>query len=258
MKLGVCVKITPDTDTRIKIVGDGIDPTGIKWVVGPYDTLAVEEAIATAEKHGGEVISYTVGDESNVAVLRASVLALGAARSVVVDDPALRGTDALGVARALAGAVRKDDLRALFCGKVAIDDDNVQVPAMVSELLGWPLVSRVTAFATDGSSFTATRALDGGVEEVVTGSLPAVFTAERGLNTPRYAKLPAIMAAKKKPADLVKLGDLGLTAQDVAPAVTVSAWGPPAERTRGRVLQGDPDVVVAELVRLLRDEAKVL
>jgi electron transfer flavoprotein beta subunit len=258
MRLGVCVKITPDTDTRIRIQGDGIDPAGIKWVVGPYDLLAVEEAIATAEARQGEAISYTVGDESTVAVLRASVLALGAARSVVVDDPALRGTDSLGVARALAAAIRKDDLGALFCGKVAIDDDNVQVPAMVSELLGWPLVSRVTAFRTDGATFTATRALDGGVEEVVSGALPAVFTAERGLNTPRYAKLPAIMAAKKKPADIVTLGSLGLSAADVAPAVTTSQWALPPARAAGRVLTGEPDVVVAELVRALRDDAKVL
>ncbi len=258
MKLGVCVKITPDTDTRIKVQGDGIDPAGVKWVVGPYDAFAVEEAIATTEKVGGEVVSYTVGDETNVAVLRGAVLALGVARAVVVDDPALRSTDALGVARALAAAIQRDSLDGLFCGKVAVDDDNVQVPGMVSELLGWPLVSRVTAFSTEGTTFTATRSLDGGVEEVVTGPLPAVFTAERGLNTPRYAKLPAIMAAKKKPCDLVKLADLGLTAQSVAAAVTLTNWALPPERIKGRMIAGDADTAVRELVRLLREEAKVL
>lgn len=258
MRIGVCVKITPDTDTRIKIQGDGIDPTGVKWVVSPYDALAVEEAIVTQEKHGGDVVSYTVGDKSTVAVLRGSVLALGAARSVVVSDPAALKTDALGVARILAAAIRKDGVDVLFCGKVAIDADQSQVPAMVAELLGCPVVSRVTTFSAEGGRFTATRNLDGGVQEVVSGPTPVVITAERGLNTPRYAKLPAIMAAKKKPVDTPSLADLGLSADAIAPAVSLTNWSLPPARPKGRILGGDVDTAVAELVRLLREEAKVL
>lgn len=260
MKIGVCVKITPDTDARIKPTGDGnaIDPTGIKWVVSPYDMFAVEEAIATKEKHGGEVISFTVGDDQAPATLRAGVLALGAERAVLVDDPAARNTDPLGVARILAKAIEKEGAQLVFTGKVAIDDDNAQVPAMVAELLGWAQVSRVVEFSLDGDTFTATRALDGGVREVVRGKLPALITAERGLNTPRYAKLPAIMKAKRKPVDSLDLAALGLSADDVAPAVQVSAYAAPPERPKGRILEGDIDTQVKELVRLLREEAKVI
>jgi len=260
LKIGVCVKITPDTDARIKPTADGagVDRTGIKWVVSPYDMFAIEEAIATKEKHGGEVISFTVGDDQAPAQLRASCLALGAERSVLVDDPAARATDALGIARVLAAAVKKEGVELLFAGKVAIDDDNVQVPSMVAELLGWAQVSRVVEFSVDGDTFTATRSMDGGVREVVRGKLPAVITAERGLNTPRYAKLPDIMKAKKKPIDTVDLASLGLSADDLAPAVTVSGYAAPPERPKGRILEGDLDTQVKELVRLLREEAKVI
>lgn len=260
MKIGVCAKITPDTDARIKPTGDGaaIDPAGIKWVVSPYDMFALEEALQTKEKHGGEVVSFTVGDDSAVSQLRATALALGAAKSVLIDDAAARNTDPLGVARMLAKAIEKEGVQLVFTGKVAIDDDNVQVPAMVAELLGWAQVSRVVEFSLDGETFTATRSMDGGVKEVVSGKLPVVITAERGLNTPRYAKLPDIFKAKKKPVDTLDLAALGLSADDVAPAATVSGLAAPAERPKGRLIEGDVDTQVKELVRLLREEAKVI
>ena len=129
---------------------------------------------------------------------------------------------------------------------------------MLAELLGWPHVSFVSELSLDGTTFTATRDVGSGIQEVVTGSLPAVFTAERGLNNPRYAKLPAIMKAKKKPVDVKALGDLGLSADDVAPAVTTTAFSLPPERPAGRKLEGDVDSMVSQLVDLLRNEAKVL
>lgn len=260
MKIGICAKVTPDTDVRIKILGDGsgIDPAGIKWVISPYDMYAVEEAIQTKEKHGGEVVSFTVGPESTATQLRGSCLALGADRAVIITDGALDGACPLGVAKALAAAARRDEVELLFCGKVAIDDDNVQVPAMVAELLGWAQVSRVVEFSLDGTTFTATRSLDGGVREVVTGSLPVVISADRGLNTPRYAKLPAIMKAKRKPIDKLDLAALDLSADAVAAKVSVTNHGLPPARPQGRMLEGDVPTVVAELVRLLREEAKVI
>lgn len=260
MKIGICAKVTPDTDARLTPSADGssFEASG-KTVVGPYDLFAVEEAISTMETHGGEVVSFTVGAAADVtAQLRGSILALGAERAVVVDDAALNGADSLGVAKALAAAIRNESIELVFCGKQAIDDDNVQVPAMVAELLGWAQVSRVVEFSIEGTTFTATRALDGGIRQVVTGELPAVITAERGLNTPRYAKLPAIMKAKKKPIDTVDLASLGLTADDVASHVQQSAFASPPERPKGRILEGDVDAVVSELVGLLRSEAKVI
>jgi electron transfer flavoprotein beta subunit len=260
LKVGICAKVTADTDARLKPSADGkaYEVTG-KLVVGPYDMFAVEAAIQTKEKHQAEVVSFTVGGGDEVlAQLRGTVLALGAGKVVLVDDPALKGTDSLGIAKALAAAIKKEGCELVFCGKQAIDDDNVQVPAMVAELLGWAQVSRVIEFGLEGTSFTATRSMDGGVREVVTGSLPVVITAERGLNTPRYAKLPAILAAKSKPVETLKLDALGLSAADVAPKVTVSTYAAPPARTKGRMITGDADTMVKELVRLLRDEAKVL
>lgn len=260
MKVGICAKVTPDTDARLKASADGrsFEASG-KIVVGPYDLFAVEAAIQAKEKNGADVVSFTVGSGDEVlAQIRGTVLALGASKAVMIDDPALKETDSLGIARVLAAAIRKENCELVFCGKQAIDDDNVQVPAMVAELLGWAQVSRVVEFKLEGTSFTATRSMDGGVREVVTGSLPVVITAERGLNTPRYAKLPAILAAKSKPVDKPNLAALGLSAADVAPKATTSAYGAPPDRPKGRMIQGDVDTMVSELVRLLRDEAKVL
>ncbi|HHO53423.1 MAG TPA: electron transfer flavoprotein subunit beta/FixA family protein [Deltaproteobacteria bacterium] len=260
MKIGICAKVTADTDARLSPSADGgsFEFSG-KSVVGPYDMFAVEEAVQTKEKHGGDTVVFTVGAESDVlSQLRGSVLALGVDKAVIVEDPALANADALGVARALAKAIEAEGVDLVFCGKQAIDDDNVQVPAMIAGLLGWAQVSRVTAFAVDGTSFTATRAMDGGIKQVVSGNLPVLITAERGLNTPRYAKLPAIMKAKKKPTERRDLAALGLSAEAVAPKVSTSAYGSPPERPSGKIIEGDTDTVVAELVRLLREEAKVL
>lgn len=260
MKIGVCIKSTPDTDARIKVKGDGsgIDPAGIKFIISPYDSYALEQGVQTKEKLGGEVVLYTVGDADVQKNLRDG-LALGADKAVHVNDPAAVASDALGVARSLAAALKADGAELVLTGKQAIDDDNVQVPAMIAEILGWPHVSMVTEFETDGTSFTATRNVGGGVEEVVKGALPAVITADRGLNNPRYAKLPEIMKAKRKPLETRDLAALGLSAADVASRVSLSAFGPPPERPKGRIIEGDSvQAKVSELVRLLRDEAKVL
>lgn len=261
MKIGICAKVTPDTDTRIKVQGDGIDPAGVKWVVSPYDLFGVEEAIRTQEALGDsveEVIGYSVGPDSILTQLRQSCLALGADRAVIVSGDSAESTDSLGVAKCLSKAIERDGVSLVFCGKVAVDDDNTQVPAMIAALLDWELLSRVCAFETDGSTFTATRNLDGGVQEVVTGALPVVITADRGLNTPRYAKLPAIMKAKRKPVDQLSPADLGLGDEDLTTQVRATAWALPEERPSGRVLEGELSTQVKELVRLLREESKVI
>ena len=260
MKVGVCVKVTPDTDARIKISGDasGIEQDGIKFIVSPYDAFAVEEGVQIKEANGGEVVLFSVGNSTWQTQLRQSGLAVGGDKAVIIQDAALDNTDSLGVARALAAAIKADECEIVFCGKQAIDDDNVQVPAMLAELLGWPCVSLVNDFQVDGTNFTATRAIGGGTEEVVTGTLPVVITAERGLNKPRYAKLPQIMKAKRKPIAEKDLAALGLSADDVAPAVEYKHYQTPPARPSGRILEGDAATTVKELVRLLREEAKVI
>jgi len=259
LNIGVCAKVTPDTDTRIKISGDGsgIDTAGVKWIISPYDNFAVGQAVVTKEKIGGTIHLLSVGDKGAVKSLRTG-LALGADELVLINDPIALASDALGVARCLAAAAKGAEVELLLCGKQAGDDDNSQVPAMIAEILGWPQVSMVTQFDTDGSTFTATRDIGGGVEEVVSGPLPVVITCDKGLVAPRYPKLPAIMKAKRKPMHKKSVADLGLTADDVAPAVTVANYGLPADRPAGRKLEGDVPTMVKELVHLLRDEAKVI
>ena len=260
MNIGVCVKVVPDTDTRIKIAGggSGIEQGGIKWIVSPYDAFAVEEGVKTKEAGSGEVVLFSAGPKDWQTQLRAGGLAVGGDRAVIVDDEALNDTDGLGIAKVLAKAVQEEGIEVLFTGKQAIDGDSVQVPAMVAELLGWPHVSFISELTIDGTSFTATRNVGSGVQEVVSGSLPAVFTCERGLNSPRYAKLPAIMKAKRKPVAVKTLGDLGLSNDDVAPAVSTTNYALPPGRPAGRKLDGDVDSMVSQLVDLLRNEAKVL
>lgn len=259
MKVGVCIKSTPDTDTRIKIQGsgEGIDPAGIKWIISPYDTFALEEGAKTREKLGGECVLFSVGGADASKNLRDG-LAVGADRAVLVDDPALKGADSLGIAKALAAAIKAEGIEIVFTGRQAIDLDNVQVPAMLAELLDWPHVSMVSEFSIEGDAFSAVRNVGGGAREKVSGKLPVVITADRGLNTPRFPKLPDIAKARTKKLDTKNLAALGLSAGDVAPAVTVSQYGYPPERAKGRQIQGDPATVVKELVRLLREEAKVI
>jgi len=260
VKIGVCIKSTPDTETRITVrsAGDGIDPTGIKYIISPYDVFGLEEGVQIKEKLGGEVVLYTVGDANAQKNLRDG-LALGADRAVHIDDPAIVASDPLATARALAAAIKAEGMEIVFCGIKAADDDNVQVPAMLAECLGWPQVTFVKDFQIDGTTFTATRNVGGGVEEVVKGNLPAVISADRGLNEPRYAKLPEIMKAKRKPLATKNAAALGLSADDIAPAVELFNYAPPPARPKGRILDGDTvEAKVSELVRLLRDEAKVL
>lgn len=258
MKVGVCVKTTPDTDTRIKITpsADGIDPAGIKWIISPYDSFALEQGAQTREKLGGECVVFSVG-AADTSKLR-DALAIGGDRAVLIDDPALRTTDSLGVARVLAAAIKAEGIEIVFTGRQGIDHDNVQVPAMLAELLDWPHVSMVSAFSIEGDCFLAVRSVGSGARERVTGKLPVLISADRGLNAPRMATLPNIMKAKTKRFDVKNLGGLGLSAEAVAPAVKLSNYGPPPARSKGRMIAGDPKTQAKELVRLLREEAKVI
>lgn len=255
MKIGVCAKVTVDADARIKVnpQGTGIALDGVKLGISDYDEYAVEESIRIKEAHGGEIVSFTVGATSDDKLLRGGVLALGVDRSVLItESPA----DPLGVATLLAASVRKEEVEVVLTGKSTIDEQNFQVGTMLAELLGWAHVTQVTALTFEGNAFTATRNMDAGVQQVVTGTLPAVISCEDGLNTVRYAKLPAIMKAKKKPMDKVTAADLGADAGDAR--LSQANMAPPAARPAGRIIEGDAATAARELIRLLRDEAKVL
>ena len=264
MKVGVLLKQVPASDTIIKINPDktGVLTADVKWEINPYDEFALEAAIQLkdAGKATGVVV-ITVGGADAEARVR-DALARGATEAIRVDDPALAGSDALGKARALAAAAKSAGVELIFAGKQAIDTDSAAVPGMVAELLGWPQVSVVTGLSVDDGKITAERKAGGGFIEVVSTSVPAVITCDKGLNTPRFANLKGIMAAKKIAIAAKSVADLGLSAGQVGAAgalVEESGLELPPPRPSGKIIQGaTPEAKVKELVRLLRDEAKVI
>ncbi len=261
MKIGVLLKQVPDTETRIKINGDasGIDGGDIKWIVNPYDEYAIEQALQVGAATGGEVVILSLGSAKTLDAAR-TALAMGAARAVILDDDGFAGSDSLGVAAALAKVAQEEGLELLFAGKQAIDDDAVQVPQIVATKLGWPCATAISTYAQDGDSVVVKRVVGGGVTEVIKVALPAVFTCDKGLNTPRYASLPGIMKAKSKPVKRYSPADLGLEDEVGADnaKVVLSGFQLPPGRAPGRILQGELADQVKELVGLLRTEAKVL
>ena len=246
----VCIKQVPDTETRVKLAADGrtLDPTGLTLILNPYDEFAVEQALRVREQLGaGEVVAVSLGGTAVQTTLR-NALAMGADRAIHLRcDTA--APDALAVAKALAAAIGPLDAGIVWLGKQAVDDDAAQVGPMLATLLGRPCVSVVAKFELAGTTAKVEREIEGGREQLEV-PLPAVFTAEKGLNEPRYASLKGIMAAKKKVLEerVVELG---------APHLERIALELPPPRAAGRVV-GEGVAAVPELVRALREEAKVL
>lgn len=250
MKIAVCVKRVPDTETRIKIAADGrsIDESGVKFILNPYDEYAVEEALRRKEAAGsGEVVVVALGADPAQETIR-SALAMGADRGVLLKTDQ-RSLDPLPVARALAAELKDSGYDLILFGKLAIDDYSHATGTMVAEILGLPCVGAVVHLELVEGKGKAEREVEGGVE-VVEFALPAVLTADKGLNEPRYPALKGIMAAKKKPLEVkpVTLEAGGLEALDLAL---------PPERKPGRILGEGADAVLA-LIQALRTEAKVL
>lgn len=262
MNLVVCVKQVPDTATRVRIGRDGrsLDPDGVTLVVNPYDEYALEEALRIRERSGeGDVAVVTMGSQEASRALR-SCLAMGADRGIHLQDAAFQGSDSLGTARALAAAIARKPFDLILLGKQGVGTDNSQTGPMLAELLDIPHVNVVAKLEIEGKSLKAYRQIEGALE-VVEASLPAVVTAQKGLNEPRYAGLKGIMAAKKKPVEVLGLKDLGLSADEVGEKGALVRWTKlelPTSRTSGNILQGEPEETVVELVRLLREEAKVI
>ncbi len=248
MKIAVCVSHVPDTATRIKIAADqkSIDPTGISFVLNPYDEFAVEEALKTKEKFGGEVIVLSVGGDQVKETIRKS-LAMGVDEGIhLKSDAAL---DSFAVAQALADEIKILGSELVFMGKQSVDYDNGIVGQLTAELLGYNSISVCVTFNLEGNTVTAEREIEGG-KEIVETSLPCVITAQKGLNEPRYASLKGIMAAKKKVIqEKPVISNPGL--------VENLQLKSPAAKNPGRIL-GTDSSAVAELVKLLHEEAKVI
>jgi electron transfer flavoprotein beta subunit len=243
----VCIKRVPDTEARIKVDGAGIDAGGIKHVISPYDEFAIETALRLKEAQGGgEVAVVSVGGASSAEQLR-SALAMGADRAVLLKgEPTI---DGLATAKALAAEIGAAQPDLVLLGMKAVDDDQQQVGPMLAELLDLPCVTVVADVEIGEGGVVAHREIEGGVE-VVEAPLPAVLTITKGKFEPRYPSLKGIMAAKKKPLE-------EKDAQLAESRLRIRAMSPPPDRPPGRIV-GEGVEAVPELVRLLREEARVL
>jgi electron transfer flavoprotein beta subunit len=255
MNVHVLLKQTFDTEERIVLRDGRISEEGAKYVINPYDEYAVEEAIRIKEQHGGHVTVVSVGPERTAEALR-TALAMGADEAVLIADDRIGG-DEFAVSKVLAAYLVKQPCDLILGGCFSIDSGGGQVAVRVAERLGIPHVSAITKLTMRGGSAVAIRDAEGDAETVET-SLPALFTAQQGLNEPRYPSLPGILKAKKKPLLQLNLDDLGLPAADIAPRTERVSISLPPARQAGRLIQGAPAEQAAELVRLLRVEAKII
>lgn len=257
MRIFVCLKQVPDTETRIQIKADksGIEENGVKWVMNPYDEYAVEEALKIRDaKGGGTVTAVSVGPKVRVSEALRTAMAMGADDAIVIDST--EQLDTYTTAKALAEAIKKEGACDLvLTGKLAIDDNAASVPQILAEMLSVPHVTVVSKL-TQGGAMTAEREIEGGAREIFEVTGPAVVAANKGLNTPRYASLPGIMKAKKKPLKELTLADVGV--QTSALKTRLKDFSLPPEKPAVKMLTGDAGTQAKELVRLLLEEAKVL
>jgi len=258
MKIFVCVKQVPDTETKIKIRpdGGGIDPAGIKWVLNPYDEFAVEEAIKLRDANPGAQINVvTVGPKERAVESLRTALAMGADEAMVVHSP--EALDAYSTAKALSAVIKQEGgAQVVFTGKLSIDNNQSSVSQMVAEFLSIPHATVVSKFQFNKESVLVERDIEGGAKEKIQLSVPCLVAANKGLNMPRYASLPGIMKAKKKTIKEFDLASLGVSDSDRK--VSYAQFSLPPEKPAVKILQGDASTQASELVKLLRDEAKAL
>lgn len=249
MKILVPVKRVPDPATTIRVMpdGSGIATDNVKWVINPFDEIAIEEALRIKEKQGGgEVVLISIGQTTWQEQLRTG-LAMGADRAILVktDTP----LDPLAIARVIAKVAENEKPELVIIGKQAIDDDSNQAGQMIAEMLGWPQATFASKIELSGEKCSVVREVDGGLETIAF-PLPAVITTDLRLNEPRYASLPGIMKARKKPLNEIAVDSLGV---DLTSKLKIKTLAAPAKRQSGRKLGS-----VQELVAALHTEAKVI
>lgn len=260
MKIAVCVKQVPDSETRINLAAPAaqLDQSGFTRVLNPYDAYAVEEAVRIKERlgEGCEVTAITIGGDKAMEAIKKDCLAVGCDKSIRITDEALQGADPLVIAKVLAAVIKRGEFDLILAGKQSIDDDASQVGVMLAELLGCGHAAIVTKLELGEADFTATREIEGGAE-IVKGGLPAVITCQKGLNEPRLPSLPNIMKAGMKPQETLSCADLGI--EIPGGHVEIKTYTPPASRATCKIIDSeDPVAAAKELARLLREEAKVI
>ena len=249
MKILVPVKRVVDYNVKVRVKADGtgVETAGVKMSMNPFDEIAIEEAVRLKEKGvATEIVAISVGVAACSETIR-TARAMGADRGILVETDV--AVEPIAVAKLLKAIAEKEQPQLIILGKQAIDDDMSATGQMLAALLGWPQGTFASKVTVEDGGITVTREVDGGLETVAL-SLPAVVTTDLRLNEPRYASLPNIMKARKKPIDTVKPADLGV---DPTPRLTVLKVTEPAKRQAGQKVAS-----VAELVQKLRTEAKVI
>jgi len=248
MNILVCISQVPDTTTKVAVGTDGktIEKAGVKFILNPYDEFSIEEGLRLREQFGGSVTALTVGGDSAKEILR-TALAMGVDKAIFVKDE--NREDSFSVAVNIAEIAKSMQPDVIVLGRQSIDYDSFAMASMVGELVDMPSVSVVSNWKIEGNTVVAERDIEGG-KEVVETTLPCVISAQKGLNDPRYPKLPDIMKAKSKPIE-ERIG-----VSNTSRIQTISMELPQSKRV-GKIL-GDTDADISELVRLLHEEAKVI
>ena len=256
MKIAVLVKRVPDTASVFTIREDGksVDLSGLNFVMSPYDEHAVEQGIRLRDEAGGEVIIVCAGPPECKETIR-SGLAMGADSGIHITG--VEEMTACGLAETLAAALKRLSPDIVFAGKQAVDSDGSQVPESVAELMGVQHASCITKFAFQTGKAIVEREVEGGSYRLAV-ELPALFTAQKSLNTPRYPTLPNIMKAKRKSIEELAVTDLALEAAVTAPGLAVERMSLPRQSRRCTVLEGEVTGQVHALVHALHEDEKVL
>ncbi len=271
MKILVIVRQTPDTEAKIQANsdGNGIKTDDIKWILNPFDEYAVEEAVQIKEKTGAEVVILTVGADRSVDALR-QALAMGGDSGVHIKDESFADMDPYALGKVIGSKIKAlGDIDLIFAGKKWIDEESSQVPIQVAEEIGIPQATLASKVEVDDASKTVkvTSVIEGG-EEVRELKFPALITVEQGINEPRYASLPGIMKAKKKPCeevgpDGINGDEIGISGEALGAAgsrISVNSIEIPTISRSLKVLDGRAEAVQAsaDLAKLLREEAKII
>lgn len=256
MKIFVCIKHVPDTAATIKLAGETkFEDSECKFVVNPYDEYGLEEAVTLVERSGGEVVLVTVGKSGAETTLR-SAMAMGAHRAIHVKIEG-QFLDSSLTCKALKAAIERDGAGdMIFTGKGSVDTEGSQTQYRLAAAMGLPVVNEVSRLTVKGNMAVAEREIGGGEREVLEITLPAVIGATKGLNEPRYPKFPDIMKAKKKPINVIPISDLGIDESSGRNRLIKLETVP--ERAGAKMIEGSVKAQVSELIRILKEEEKVL
>jgi electron transfer flavoprotein beta subunit len=256
MKILVCLKQVPHQDARLDVRPDGgwIQEDNIKFEINSYDTYALEEALRVKDATQAEVVVASIGPERVTQALR-TALGMGADRAIHVKDPAVEGSDPLGIAKILAAVAKAENPDLIFMGLMSDDGNFASVPPMLAELMGMPSATAAVAVERKDGTLTVSREIEGGAQEVVELTAPCLIAVQTGINQVRYASLKGIMAAKKKPLEVKTVADLGLAGQVGASAakIKVDKIAPPPKGVGAEMLTGSTDQIVSGIVSKIKE-----